>query len=668
MAVLGNCLRNRIRQSIKDLNSSVGRWYSRTCNRPFLSTRIYFTFSLLGATAVKQRHPKAKLGRSKNDESDSNDDKEIPFDWNEFFKLLKPDIWLLILAVASALVAAFVNIKIPIMIGDFVNAMAQMVSTDQQDSLRQSFQDLFKPATQLVLYYGGQAALTCTYITLLSTIGENIAARMRKKLFASLMKQDVAFFDKYKTGEIISRLTADIQDFKSAMKQCISQGVRSITQTVGCIVSLYLISPKLTTLLVVALPSLIAIGSFIGSLLRKMSRKVQEKIASATAIADEAVGNLRTVRAFAMEEKEKELYNIHINEACNLSKTLGFGIGLFQGLANLAINGVVLSVLYYGGYLMSIKDLTPGQLMSFLVASQTMQRSLAMVSILFGQVMKGLTAGARTFEYMQLQPHIAIDEGCIIANDKLSGEVEIDNITFVYPTRKEQAVFRDFNLKIPAGKIIALCGPSGSGKSTIAALIERFYDVQSGSIKLDGIDIKKINPSWLRGSVIGYIHQEPVLFATSVIENIRYGRPDATDEEVVHNAARMANAEEFILNFPKGYETMLGERGVTVSGGQRQRIAIARALLKDPKILILDEATSALDSESEKAVQGALDRLMKGNRTVIVIAHRLSTIRNADVIAVIMNGIIYEIGNHAELMKKKGKYADMVRLQNLQQS
>ena len=408
----------------------------------------------------------------------------------------------------------------------------------------------------------------------------------------------------------------------------------------------------------------------------------QEQSAKAAAVADEAISNLRTVRAFAMEDIEMERYDAQVQRAKNYHELLGLGIGLFQSGTVLFLNGIVLSTLYYGGYLLSMQELTPGDLMAFLVSTQTIQRSLGQMSLLFGQVVKGMSAGTRVFEYINLQPEIPIKGGKKIAFHNLMGELGFHGVHFSYPTRPDQKILENFNLNIPGGKIVALVGASGGGKSTAAALLERFYDCDSGVVTIDKIDIKKLDPKWLRGQAIGYINQvqwkknlcikyiirvimsfqEPTLFATSIKENIRYGRPEASDFEVFE-AAKAANCHEFILKFPNGYDTVVGERGVTVSGGQKQRIAIARALIKNPSILVLDEATSALDTESEKIVQEALDSICKG-RTVLVIAHRLSTIKNADIIAVIQDGKIAELGNHNSLRKRGGLYSELIRQQD----
>ncbi|XP_028607260.2 mitochondrial potassium channel ATP-binding subunit isoform X2 [Podarcis muralis] len=503
--------------------------------------------------------------------------------------------------------------------------------------------------------------MTFGYILLLSWIGEKVANRMRKQLFSSFLRQEVAFFDANQTGQLVNRLTTDIQEFKSSFKLVISQGLRSLTQTVGCFVTLYLISPKLTGMLVVVMPILVGAGAYIGGSLRRLSRKAQEQVAKATAVANEALGNVRTVRAFAMEPKELQQYGAEVDQASHLNMKLGLGIAFFQGLSNVALNCIVLGTIFVGGTLLAGEEMTPGDLMSFLVSSQTVQRSLASMSILFGQVVRGMSAGARVFEYMTFPPETAVCEKEQLACSMLSGRIEFHDVSFSYPTRLGAKVLQNFSLTIPANKTVAIVGPSGGGKSTVAALLERFYEPTEGAIFLDGRDICTLDPTWLRGEIIGFINQEPVLFSTSIMENIRFGKPCASDAEI-YAAARLANADEFIRSFPDGYNTVVGERGVTLSGGQKQRVAIARALIKNPKVLILDEATSALDAESEHVVQEALDRAVAG-RTVLVIAHRLSTVKDADLIVVLSKGHVAESGTHTDLLRKGGIYAELIRRQ-----
>ncbi|KAJ8963392.1 hypothetical protein NQ318_018870 [Aromia moschata] len=504
--------------------------------------------------------------------------------------------------------------------GGVINVLAKFSQSKDSELF---ISEMKMPVMRLVGMYVAQSVCTFFYINMLSKLGEKIAYELKTDLFASILRQDIAFFDKQRTGEIINRLTADVQDFKSSFKQTVSGGLRAIAQIIGSSVSLVIISPQMTFITLLCIPSVIAVGTLFGSLLRVTSRRAQEQTEKTTAVADEAVGNIRTVRAFAMEDQELELFDSEAELATILNQNLGFGIGLFQAGTNMFLNSMVLMTLYMGGYLLSTNRLSAGEVMAYLMASQTIQRSLAQISLLFGSVVRGTASGARIFEYINMKPTM--------------------------PT-----VLDKFNLTVPSGKTVAIVGASGNGKSTVVALIERFYDVNGGSITLDGQDIRTLDPSWLRGRVLGLISQEPILFGTSIIENIRYGKPEATDEEV-RQAAVLANADEFISNFPKGYNTLVGERGVTLSGGQKQRIAIARALLKNPSVLLLDEATSALDTESEKIVQAALEKARKG-RTVIVIAHRLSTIQKADVIVVLHKGQIVEMGTHESLSKLKGFY------------
>ncbi|NXP71194.1 ABCB8 protein, partial [Ramphastos sulfuratus] len=603
------------------------------------------------------------------------------FDWPRFWTFLRPQLLALSAAVMLALGAAFLNVRIPVLLGQLVNVVARCARGQVSFYLR----EVQQPALRLLAVYclqvgtgtlGGwgfpglppgltrcvQGLLTFGYLALLSRVGEQVAGSMRKELFMSLLRQDVVFFDANRTGHLVSRLTADIQEFKSSFKLAISQGLRSGTQTAGCFVSLYLLSPKLTTLLLLALPALVGTGALIGAALRSLSRQAQEQVAKATGVADEVLGNVRTVRAFAMEEQQAGLYCTEVENASQLSQRLGLGIAAFQGLSNMALNGIVLGTIFVGGSLMAGDELSPGDLMSFLVASQTVQRGLGVLPALSPtQVVRGLSAGARVFELLALEPSVGLRGGDTIPYHSLLGHIRFHRVYFSYPTRPGYPVLQDFSLTLPPCHTVAIVGPSGGGKSTVAALLERFYEPTQGTITLDGHDIATLDPSWLRGHVIGFISQEPVLFGTTILENIRFGKPGASDAEV-YAAAQLANADGFIRSFPDGYQTVVGERGMALSGGQKQRIAIARALLKDPPVLILDEATSALDAQSEQLVQEALDRAAAG-RTVLLIAHRLSTIRGADLIVVLAQGRVAEAGTHEELLRRGGLYAELIRRQ-----
>ncbi|KAI5746061.1 hypothetical protein M8J76_016856 [Diaphorina citri] len=554
--------------------------------------------------------------------------KEPQFEWKQFLQLLIPEIWSLLGAVSAALLVAFINIQLPLYLGNIINILAKFT----QDSTAQlSFMSEMKePALKLVGLYVAQSVFTCVYISLLSGLGERIAAKLRCQLFESILKQDIAFFDSTRTGELVDRLTTDVQEFKSSFKLVVSQGLRNGAQIIGAVSSLLIISPSLTLGMLGIVPIVIISGTFIGSLLRSLSREAQNQAAKAVTIGEEAISNIRTVRAFAMEPYEVRLFTDQVSLSCSLQERLGVGVGMFQAGTNLFLNGMVLGTLYFGGHLMASNTLTAGDLMSFLL--------------------------------INLKPHISSEGGQILPTENLVPEVQFNDVTFAYPTRPSQTILKDFNLRIPAGQKVAIVGSSGNGKSTIVALLERFYDVSSGNITISGVDLKHLDGTWLRGNVIGLINQEPVLFATSVRENIRYGDSSVSDEQV-EEAAKLANAHGFISEFPSGYDTVVGERGVTISGGQKQRIAIARALLKNPQILILDEATSALDNESEKLVQAALESACKG-RTVLMIAHRLSTVQNADLIVVLQAGQIVEMGNHKSLLAKKGHYWTLMNQQN----
>ncbi|XP_063780725.1 mitochondrial potassium channel ATP-binding subunit [Pseudophryne corroboree] len=636
---------------IRDATKCLSRWSGRSIKGRtlvlLLGPAVLCAGGKVALCQLEQKSPPAVCERKVPDPQ---------FDWGTFWKFLRPQLMALVAAVILAFGAALLNIQIPLILGELVNVVSRYTREHAGDYLR----EVRGPAMKLLCLYAAQGLLTCGYIVLLTRVGERVAGSMRKALFTSLLCQDVAFFDAQKTGLLVNRLTSDVQEFKSAFKQVISQGLRSITQTVGCFISLYYISPELTGLLVVVMPVLVGTGAIIGSFLRKLSRQAQEQIAKATGLADEALGNVRTVRAFAMEGHEEKLYSSEVNRSVQLNEVLGIGIAVFQGLSNIALNCIVLGTIFAGGSLMAGNDLSAGDLMSFLVASQTVQRSMANMSVLFGQVVRGLSAGGRVFEFMSLEPEIPLRGGLTLP--LLKGEIHFRDVSFSYPTRPGHEVLTGFDLHVSPGKTVAIVGQSGGGKSTVAALLERFYDPAQGAVELDGVNICSLDPSWLRGEAIGFINQEPVLFGTSIMENIRFGRPSAGDAEV-YEAAKLANADDFIRNFPDGYNTMLGERGVTLSGGQKQRVAIARALLKDPRILILDEATSALDSESERTVQLALERAASG-RTVLVIAHRLSTIADADVIVVLSKGRVAESGTHRELLRMGGLYAELIRRQS----
>ncbi|KAI8915623.1 P-loop containing nucleoside triphosphate hydrolase protein [Gorgonomyces haynaldii] len=632
------------------------RWHSRVS--PLLWTRfrsrpLLVTLCIPISVAVFYKRPFAEAVQVepiKQIPLDIKPEPEVKTTLVDIWNHLKHEKLLLGTIIVVTAINALINIQIPIVIGKLISIVQAMLKVSQLDMTLLNLQ-----AFRLMTLFLAQGGLTFVDIALVSRLGENLSKRMRTQLYRAILSQDMGFFDINRQGNLTGRLTQDISDFKHTFKLVITQGLKCVSQIIGSGISLVTLSPTLTFNLLTSMPVLYLFMNGYGIYLRNLSKHARSVESEANGIAAEALGNIKTVRAFAAEEYELERYEQAVTKSGQLQKRLGFHIGLFQGMTNASIGSMILVILYTGGRLVAKGEMSGGDLMAYMVATQNTQKSLALVGVLFGQVIKSLGSAARVFEYVHQVPLIPLHSG--IQLPQFRGQIEFQHVDFTYPSRPDQPILGDFTLEIPYGKVVALCGASGAGKSTVGQLIERFYDADHGRILIDGADIKQLDPSWLRKH-IGYINQEPVLFAGSIIDNIRYGT-DCTDEQV-YEAAKQANAHDFISSFPNGYETMCGERGVTLSGGQKQRVAIARALLKNPQVLILDEATSALDPTSEKLVQGALDNLMK-NRTVLVIAHRLSTIANADLIVVMgpskhFPGNIVEKGTHTELLKKKGYY------------
>ena len=393
-----------------------------------------------------------------------------------------------------------------------------------------------------------------------------------------------------------------------------------------------------------------------GRMLRRVSKQVQDALARSSEVAEETLAGVRTVRAFAREEREVARYGTAVDESFALARHRARLGAVFTGGVSFLGYGAIAAVLWYGGVLLSEGSLGFGDLTSFLLYTFTVAFSIGALSSLWSDFAKAAGASERVFELLDREPEVEAGD---TAGDG-RGRVVLDGVHFAYPSRPGAPVLSGLTLGLEPGQVVALVGPSGGGKSTVAALLSRFYDPDEGVLSLDGRAFVELDAGWLREQV-GVVSQEPILFATSIADNIRYGCADASDA-AVEAAAAAANAREFVQDFPDGFETLVGERGVRLSGGQKQRIAIARALLKDPAVLVLDEATSALDAESEHLVQEALDRLMTG-RTTLVIAHRLSTVRDADRVVVLDGGRVAEEGSHNELLEMNGLYRKLVERQ-----
>lgn len=484
-----------------------------------------------------------------------------------------------------------------------------------------------------------------------------MVASLRVNLYSALIRQEIGFFDQRRTGELTNRLASDTTVLQNAVTVNLSMALRFALQVLGAIAILLWTSWKLTLIMLAVVPLVAAGAGIYGRKLRQVSKDVQDALAVSSEVAEETLSGVRTVRAFAREEAEVSRYRDAVDESFRLARYRAKLGAIFTGGISFAGYGAIAAVLWYGGVMLSEGELSFGELTSFLLYTFTVAFSIGTLSGLWADFARAAGASERVFELIDRQPEVSAEGKRL---ETVRGELELDAVHFAYPTRPETPVLQGLSLSLQPGRVVALVGPSGGGKSTVAALLCRLYDPQQGMLRLDGHPYEALDASWLRQQV-GVVSQEPILFATSITDNIRYGRLAATDAEV-QAAAIAANAHEFVSAFPESYQTLVGERGVRLSGGQKQRIAIARALLKDPAILVLDEATSALDAESEHLVQEALERLMRG-RTTLVIAHRLSTVKDADRVVVLDKGQVAEAGTHEALVAQKGLYRRLVERQ-----
>lgn len=556
----------------------------------------------------------------------------------------------LLLAIIALLVASGAMLVIPL-------AFRNVIDSGMAAQDAATVNTYFVAFLAVAVVFGIFAALR---FYLVSWLGERVVADLRADIYRRVIRMDPTFFEVTRTGEVLSRLTTDTTLVQSIAGVNLSMTLRSAIQLVGALALLIATSPSLAGMILLLIPVIIAPMIFFGRRLRTLSRQSQDSIADTSALAGETFNAIQTVQAFTLEDLHSRRYTDAVESSFKVAVRRSRMRAAMTAVGTMLIFGAVTFVLWEGAHRVLAGQMSGGELSQFLIYAVYVGISAATLSEMWGEVQRAAGAMERLAQLNAAEPAIQAPAQPVTLPKPAHGAIRFDAVTFHYPSRPETAALDGFTLDIQPGEKIAFVGPSGAGKSTTFQLLLRFYDPQSGQVRVDGVDITQAAPESVRAR-IGLVPQDTVLFGASALENIRYGRPGASDEEV-RDAARAAGADEFLTALPQGYDTFLGERGMRLSGGQRQRMAIARALLKDPPILLLDEATSALDAQSERDVQLALERLMQ-DRTTIIIAHRLATILKADRIVVMEHGRIAAIGTHAQLLNDSPLYARLAALQ-----
>jgi ATP-binding cassette, subfamily B, bacterial MsbA len=562
------------------------------------------------------------------------------------FGYIKPYTWKLILAAVLLMGVAGTNLQMLWIARSVINSFSAEAITRQ----------LSGPLSAVLILLVIRSVLTMGHSYLVAFVGQRVVMDFRTRLFEHLMELSVRFFNKRRTGEVISRLTSDVQLIQNFTTDVPINLAKQLVTLVGGIAILFYINWRLCLMILAVLPLIVLTGMFFGRRLKKLSREIQDRTAEATTALEEVVSGIRVVKSFVAESYEGGRFRDFVGLTTRTSLRRAGVLAVFIPIISLLTFGSAVAILWFGARQVEAGIMTFGDLVGFLLYGGILIGPFGAFGQLFSQVKEIQGATERVFEIFDSKPEI--DDGLdAVPIPRIRGGVAFHHVSFHY--NPETPVLHHVSFEVPAGSLTALVGPSGAGKSTLIQLLHRFYDPTEGRIEIDGRDIRKVERASLYRQ-LGFVPQETHLFGGSVRENIAYGRLGASQEEII-SAAKAANAHDFISALPKGYDTIVGEKGIFLSGGQRQRIAIARAILKDPRILILDEATSSLDNESEALIQEALDRLMAG-RTSFVIAHRLTTIQKAHQIFVMDHGRIVEKGSHGELMNQAGLYHHLYTL------